>query len=387
MTCSQTHSALAVSALTEWPEIESLAADWNRLSEGIPFRRWEWLGTWWRHYGHDKQPFVLVVRDGSRCVGVAPFFIEPAHSLGHIIRIWGSGEVCSDHLSILAEPSSKAAVGEAFARWLADPGNQAVTAMPHVTNSWSWDLIELNGLDPACEALSSFLATLSDAGFAVHQRTTVHTWRIALPASMEEYLAALSKPCRRKVRSGLKLFDTSECQVKFSDSPAELLPIWNAFIELHQRRRNSLGEGGCFASDTFSEFLLDASRTFQQLGRLDLACVQLGEQSVATELCFRGDKTTFAYQIGISPDHLRANPGWLVNTASIRRALSLGQTGFDLCRGDEEYKGHLGAVPTACLECRLVPPKWRSQLWDAALLTRSAVKEWFKTGLSLTGIR
>ena len=76
-------------------------------------------------------------------------------------------------------------------------------------------------------------------------------------------------------------------------------------------------------------------------GLLDLVCVTIAKRPVAIEICFRGEPTTFAYQVGIEPDSLRENPGWLANTASIQRAISLQQTGFDLCRGDEQYKRHL----------------------------------------------
>jgi len=31
-------------------DLSRLAADWDRLAAGNPFRSWAWQSTWWRHY-------------------------------------------------------------------------------------------------------------------------------------------------------------------------------------------------------------------------------------------------------------------------------------------------------------------------------------------------
>jgi hypothetical protein len=51
-----------VKLLTQYDEIASLAETWNALAGDIPFRRWEWLGAWWRHYGHGRRLFIPAVR-------------------------------------------------------------------------------------------------------------------------------------------------------------------------------------------------------------------------------------------------------------------------------------------------------------------------------------
>jgi CelD/BcsL family acetyltransferase involved in cellulose biosynthesis len=65
-----------------------------------------------------------------------------------------------------------------------------------------------------------------------------------------------------------------------------------------------------------------------------------------------------------------------VNAASIRRAIELGLTSFDLCRGDAEYKRQLGAAPTVCKKLRIVPPRLRSRFLNTAMTTGAAVKHW-----------
>ena len=65
-----------------------LATAWNDLADGVPFRSWEWLETWWRHYGcledgrpkRDHQLFVLTVwDDDNRLIAIAPWYRQ-AHA-------------------------------------------------------------------------------------------------------------------------------------------------------------------------------------------------------------------------------------------------------------------------------------------------------------------
>ena len=36
---------------TDLATLAPLAANWNKLARGVPFRQWEWNEAWWRHYG------------------------------------------------------------------------------------------------------------------------------------------------------------------------------------------------------------------------------------------------------------------------------------------------------------------------------------------------
>lgn len=372
--------------------VPELTEAWKRLASRIPFTSWPWQSAWWRAYGTGRQLFVLSARLHGRIVGILPGFVERSNPLGGIVRLLGSGEVCSDQLGLLAEPGLETAVGTAIGNYLADKvdplssvestsGSDGQSAVP------PWDLLEFEGLAHDGPAMAALLTRLEERGFHCHRSTPLNTWRIELPSNMEEYVGGLSKSSRRKMRSVLKRLASDPLEVAFVETEADFEQIWPAFVQLHQRRRASLGEDGCFSREVMGGFLEEIARESHRAGMLDLACVRLAGRPIASELCFRGATTTFAYQIGVDPDFLDENPGWLVNAASIQRAIQMGQRGFDLCRGDNEYKHRLGAAPQPCESCRIVPPRLRSQLWDAALVTQTMVKGWVKAGLVMTGIR
>jgi CelD/BcsL family acetyltransferase involved in cellulose biosynthesis len=366
-------------------ELNALADRWNQLSRNVPFRRCEWNSAWWRHYGHGHELFVLGVYDrGARLVGLAPWYLEQSSGAGRVIRFLGSGEVCSDYTSLLIEPGEESSVTTAIVQWLA--GAESVVAGGSPDSRW--DLLELGGIDSEDDAITALALRFASGEFKVHERPGVSCWRIPLPGTWDEYLAMLSKPNRRRVRWAEKrLRESGDCQARIVGNGEEFEFAWRALVELHQRRRSSLGQPGCFASEPFGRFLHDVAEQFLHAGMLHMVWIERAGRPIAAGLNFCGSGVTYAYQVGIDPQSLDENPGWLVNTASVQHAIASGQQGFDLLRGDEPYKGHLRAQPRPSKELRIVPNRLRSQLWHTAWRTGSTMKDWLRSSLALAGIR
>ena len=67
---------MRVERLTTASQLDAIHDAWNEMAAGRPFLRYEWLGSWWRHYGTTAdnhpavgEPFVLAVYDSAdnRC--------------------------------------------------------------------------------------------------------------------------------------------------------------------------------------------------------------------------------------------------------------------------------------------------------------------------------
>jgi len=62
-----------------WVEIREA---WNRLvsqsGNNNFFSTFEWLSTWWRHFGKERELFILVLTEGDQLVGLAPWMLSPA---------------------------------------------------------------------------------------------------------------------------------------------------------------------------------------------------------------------------------------------------------------------------------------------------------------------
>ena len=135
--------ALALADLTQVEQLgddaalESLRDGWNQLAGNVPFRRFEWLTTWWRHYRQpDWKLFVITVREADgELIGLAPWYWSRSPRGGRVLQFLGGGEVCSDHLTLLAAEGCEATVATHVADWLTNEARR------------QWDSLELLGLD------------------------------------------------------------------------------------------------------------------------------------------------------------------------------------------------------------------------------------------------
>src|SRR5688572_7153895 len=82
---------MTVKLITNADDLAQLESRWNALAGGMPFRSWDWLATWWKHYGSvvrrqadgqdarpaDRQLYVLAVySDARELLGVAPWYLD-----------------------------------------------------------------------------------------------------------------------------------------------------------------------------------------------------------------------------------------------------------------------------------------------------------------------
>jgi CelD/BcsL family acetyltransferase involved in cellulose biosynthesis len=83
-------SAVAVDVINDYATFVRLEPRWNetvaRAGLTHPFLRHEWLRTWWDAFGKGRTLNVMVVRAGTRIIGLAPFMLEPARMYGVPLR-------------------------------------------------------------------------------------------------------------------------------------------------------------------------------------------------------------------------------------------------------------------------------------------------------------
>ena len=78
---------------------------------------------------------------------------------------------------------------------------------------------------------------------------------------------------------------------------------------------------------------------------------------IAADLEIQTADGMFAYQSGISPDHLHLEPGRLHNLLITQQSLNQGLRFIDYLRGDEAYKQQLRADKISCVEYEIASPK------------------------------
>ena len=176
------------------PDLAALETPWNILAAGEPMRSWDWLATWWKHYGTEnvRELHVLAVYDESAIdaatlVGIAPWYVEHTPLHGSILQPLGNGRVCTDHLSLLCRPDYVATVAAAIADYL-------------TANDEDWDRLELPSIDDGDEAITLLAGELEVRDALVSCQRAGNCWVIDLPETWDEYTARLSKSHSRQLR-------------------------------------------------------------------------------------------------------------------------------------------------------------------------------------------
>jgi CelD/BcsL family acetyltransferase involved in cellulose biosynthesis len=390
-------------------QIQPWVGQWNAMARGVPFRRWEWLETWWRHYGaqFDRQSpsrelFVLAAFDSRKTLlGVAPWYLERSASQGRVVRFLGSGEVCSEYLSLLCADGKEEIVARSLAKWLTettkaathDARNETQNDTHHDTisntrsgqSSDRWDALKLFAIANDDLVMGRLLEHLASHGNAVYRRPGISCWRLALPANWEDYLAIVSKSHRKQLRRlDRDFFRSGRARMHWVHDPDQLEHALDVLIRLHQRRWKRLGWPGCFASERFLKFHREVALRMLAFDALSMSWLELDGRPVAAEYHLRGNGIVYAYQSGIAPDSLEYQPGHLSHLATIRRAIERGDRAFDFLRGDEPYKSHWRAVARPTFDARVVPPRMGPRIRQGIWAAGSTVVNQLRHGWQLT---
>jgi len=362
-------------------ELADRARQWDSLTQGVPFRSWSWTSAWWKQYGdvlnrdnsRNELYAICVVDNNDSMIGVAPWYLERSLAGGRIIRFLGQGEACPDYLSVLTKRGLEDQVAGVIARWMVEekPEND------------QWDLLELTGVDAQDETVSKLAEHLRKLQIVVDMCDGPDCWRLDLSNTWEDYLARLSKSHRKQIRRAFRdWFDSGRAVHKTAQSLDELQTAMALLIDLHQRRRHSLGETGCFGSERFEAFHRDVAERMFRLGNLDIHWLELDGKPAAIEYDFIGNGIVYAYQSGFAPTMLDRSPGFLMNVVLIKKAIEKGYLAVDFLRGDEAYKPHFRATPRPSVEVRAAARNASAQLRQGIRLASKRTRKWIMGSLA-----
>src|SRR5581483_9649647 len=123
------------------------------------------------------------------------------------------------------------------------------------------------------------------------------------PSSWDAYLATLSKSRRPHMRALCRRnFDTGRVTLHVVKTPKQLERAFAILIDLHQKRRESLAQPGCFSSRQFTDFQRDVAARMLASGRLRLLWLELEGRPIAVEYGFSGGGAVYYYQGGFDPE-------------------------------------------------------------------------------------
>jgi CelD/BcsL family acetyltransferase involved in cellulose biosynthesis len=364
---------LSVKVLSSWDEVELLRTEWNAILERnrklTIFSSPEWLSAWWGAFGSGKQLYSLAFRDSQDAlVGLVPLYFQQIR-LGFLPSLWelrlvGDGSKDSDNLDFVVAPGYERSVAHSLVR--------------HLATNRRWNVCQLNCMATDSLATNIFLQEIIAARWKF-ESSTIPWSAVELPETWEAYLKQLSPKERGKVGNRFRRLQ-SRFQTKFykCSTLSELPVCLENLFRLHQKRWESRGEPGSFASPERRRFYADMAQQFLSRGWLELWLLELNGVAVAAQYGFRYGQTVYSLQEGFDPDHASDSVGYVLRSYALREFIESEVRRYEFLAGENESKLRWGGTSGNYLNIHLARPLTRGSLYLSFTQIVKTTKSWLR---------
>lgn len=312
-------------------QFRDLRAAWNdlltRSTADCVFLTWEWLFTWWKHFGAGRELAILVVRDGTELVALTPLALRRTRIAGvplPSLEFLGDGLVGSDYLDVIAREDRRDEALRTLAAYLDDAGMR----------------LDLSQVGRGRANAVTIAADLSHRGWrTVETPTSVSPFIRLAGHSWVSYLATLGPRHRANLRRRLRQAGAKfEVTFDYAQSSEERRTALQTLVRLHLARWRERGVSEAFGTPALLAFHDEVTELARQRGWLRLYVLSLDRVPVAGLYGFRYGRVFSFYQSGFDPAFARWSVGLMTMALAIRRALEEGAEEYDFLHGDEAYK-------------------------------------------------
>jgi len=358
---------LKIRELNEYNELIDLREKWNNVlkksRDDDIFLTWEWLSTWWKHYGKERKPIILLAEDTNEIVAIAPLMHSVHKLFGLKLRKMEfiGTEAHTDYSNFI----------------LTEGKEQSLKLFLKYLTNLAWDCLELREIPETADSLLC-LRKISKEMYMPDQRVASKCPYISLPDSWDAFSKTLSGDMRRNLRRRMKrLRERYKVEFKKQNDLESLEEAMKTFFFLHQKRWRSKGLLGSFGRDPkFCDFLLDISRCFAERNWLNLSFLTINDRPVASALCFEYNKTLYYYHPGFDPEYSKFGVGNLLIEHLIEYSIRKGLKKFDFLKGAESYKSDWAQMSRNSIEVRYIRNHFFAILYDRT--TRSYMYDCIK---------
>lgn len=327
--------AITTSVISDLNSFQELKPFWESMNVD-PMNGYQWNHAWWTAFQSTGKLHSIEWNDGGEICGVAPFYLDRWFGVERL-RFIGSGKTCTDYVDLIARPEDQQQLTESLANHLLQQ---------------QFDVIELECTRD--DVLSLEIVDALSTQYHVYCRDEDPSWSLELPEHWEDFIEQAHRGLRRKIRKATKGIETGRFQIKSTAKGLSVASALSTFKELHQLRLNAKSQPGIFSDPKFEAFLFDVLNRLCGNGQAEI--VQLWEDGVCigTQVYLVAKSGFQFYQSGISPAHMKSEPGHVLFAAMMKRGIELGHREFDFLRGNEPYKEFWGATVRPLKKFRLV---------------------------------
>jgi CelD/BcsL family acetyltransferase involved in cellulose biosynthesis len=301
--------------------------DWSDLvardSGSSFFHLPRYLKLYWEEFGQDARLLLAFAEGHGETVGAAAFERD-----GVTLRFLGGTEI-TDYMGPVAAPGAEDLVAKEL--------------LSAVVRRDDWEHADLRGLPEDSPWLPRLSEAAAAAGLGVAIDDDGVAPLLALPASFEEYLAALPGKLRHEIRrKARRLDDTAGPRRLAFATPDSVMDDIDLFARWH---RESGGPKGVFMVPGMEIFFRRLGEVFLPDGMFRLSFVETGHGKLAGAIGFRYRGTEYLYNSAFDRAWRGLAPGMVLVADLVRDAIEDGATTLDMLKGDLGYKYRFGTRP------------------------------------------
>jgi CelD/BcsL family acetyltransferase involved in cellulose biosynthesis len=281
-------------------DFENLRQEWDELLQHSPlndaFLTWEWLFTWWKHFGENYQLWLLTARQNGLLMGIAPLMLAIKRPLGIKLRVLSNMGVPPPDVGGIIVRDGSQEVLLAFGEYLA-------------RERQSWDVLSICEIPAEKQEIDALERAFPTKGFITRIDTSRH-FVVPIQQDWESYYQSLSRNLRDDLKKNKRRMEKRGKVIyrRFIGSQATQDHMYALFTI------NKLGQHPHLYQTSIDtkEFHLDLAKIMAERGWLDLSFLYLDEKPVAFMYGFLYQNCFEAWRIGFNAEYSELSVGKMV---------------------------------------------------------------------------
>ena len=282
-----------------------------------------WQKFYWETMGSSDEDLLLLTLsddDDDDVIGIAPMVRKDG-----VITFLGSTDLWDNHDFIIKKGKEGIFLG-AFLEYLEQDG---------------YTELRLESILEDSPAVSMLPSMAVDKGYKVDLVREDCLMAVPLPQTWDEYLMTLRKKDRHELRRKLRrLYSEENVKITRLNQASEISESIGTFLDLMAQSREDKSE---FLTSERDAFFRSVSAELAQRGVLQLFFLEINGVKTAATFCFDYNNIRYLYNSGYDIEYASLGTGFLLKALCLQGAICEGKSYFDLLRGAEPYKSHLGA--------------------------------------------
>jgi CelD/BcsL family acetyltransferase involved in cellulose biosynthesis len=312
--------------------IGQIRDDWHRLFQGVncsPFLSWEWMSTWFEHFGEGRTAFLIKAYRNDKVIGLLPMIWSNDAFLGITkkkLSLMGDSAGGADHLELICDPADYDEAFTAILRFLHERGD--------------CDLIRFDSLSSESRSIDLLRKMGSSSGNGLSRFSMAMDGvcpQIDLSSGWETVLKNGKRAANFKRRLK-KLEKRADFEFRTVIAESEAGTAFERFLKLHQKRWEQSGGSELTGHPRLVEFQRDLVVRMAKAGLARFDELWLDGECRSSVYGLDDGRTFYYYNSGYDLDYADLSVGLVLIGLSIKSAVERGNKLYDFLRGDETYK-------------------------------------------------